>query len=127
MSDAKVVDINKYSQGWQYVEVRRVGFQNIFKVDILRDSYLMQCSARLAKWTSDGWQLFYAYPVNENTPFMQIHPAMSEDQFFGESRDWAGLFVQTAEALWQIQKDFFGPSWHQPDYSWKNPGQTTTL
>ena len=82
MVGAKVRNITKYSQGWQFVEIRRTGFNEIFKVSILRDSYQMQCTARLMKWMpSGGWEVFYDLPISDSVPFMQIHPAMPESQF----------------------------------------------
>jgi len=119
MVDRKVRDIVKYSQGWQFVEVRRSGFNELFKVSILRDSYEMQCSARLFKWVANGgWQVFYELPVSKSSAFMAIHPSMPEEQFYGESRDWSSLFDQTAELLWTVQKECFGTGWGNADYGW---------
>lgn len=119
MSNTKVRNVVKYGQGWQFVEIRRTSSNELFKVSILRDSYEMQCAARLLKWVgSSGWEVFYDLPVSKDSPFMQIHPAMPEEKFYGESRDWSALFDQTAELLWQVQKDCFGNTWDRPGSEW---------
>jgi hypothetical protein len=111
--------VYRYSQGWEYQEIKRFGVSNLFRVRIRRDSYDMQSMACLEKWSdSNGWVTFSCLPSVKTLPFMEIPPHIVEKEFWKGDRDWFDLFKQTGEILWERCAEFFGPQYDWAGYGW---------
>ena len=111
--------VNKYSQGWEFEEIRRYGVSNLFRVKIRRDSYNFQSFAMLEKWCSNGgWRTFHSLLGTSKLAFMEIPASVSEEEFWEGGRDWIDLFDQTAEFLWGKCAQFFGPQYDWAGYGW---------